>query len=132
MTSTRRRRAADFLQIETVVPHRFRTLDGYRAIAVLAVVTTHVAYFSGIVVITAWGHMFARMDIGVTIFFLLSGFLLYRPWSRRRCTTAAGPRPARTSGGDCGASCPPTWCWWWSCWRSCPASRSFPSTGSHI
>ena len=82
VTSTRWRRATDFLQIETVVPHRFRTLDGYRAIAVLAVVTTHVAYFSGIVVITAWGHMFARMDIGVTIFFLLSGFLLYRPWSK--------------------------------------------------
>lgn len=64
-----------------MVPHRFSTLDGYRAIAALVVVTTHVAYFSGVVVVTAWGHAFSRLDIGVTIFFLLSGFLLYRPYS---------------------------------------------------
>ncbi len=82
VTSRWLQRTSDFLRIDTVVPHRFRTLDGYRAIAVLAVVTTHVAYFSGIVVVTAWGHLFARMDIGVTIFFLLSGFLLFRPWSQ--------------------------------------------------
>ena len=81
VTRARLHRFSDFLRIETVVPHRFQTLDGYRAIAVLAVVTTHVAYFSGIVVVTAWGHLFSRMDIGVTIFFLLSGFLLFRPWS---------------------------------------------------
>jgi peptidoglycan/LPS O-acetylase OafA/YrhL len=86
-----RARASDLLRIDTVVPHRFQALDGYRAIAVLAVVTTHVAYFSGIVVSTAWGHAFSRMDIGVTIFFLLSGFLLFRPWSQAAMTGGSGP-----------------------------------------
>ncbi len=79
------------LRIDTVVPHRFRALDGYRGIAVLAVVTTHVAYFSGIVVSTPWGHAFSRLDIGVTIFFLLSGFLLFRPWSKAAMTGTSGP-----------------------------------------
>ncbi len=78
----RRNALKRFFRIETVVPHRFSTLDGYRAIAALVVVTTHVAYFSGVVVVTAWGHAFSRLDIGVTIFFLLSGFLLFRPWSQ--------------------------------------------------
>jgi peptidoglycan/LPS O-acetylase OafA/YrhL len=75
-------RLSDLLRIDTVVPHRFTTLDGYRAIAALVVVTTHVAYYSGVVVVTWWGHAFSRLDIGVTIFFLLSGFLLFRPWSQ--------------------------------------------------
>ena len=74
-----------------MVPHRFTTLDGYRAIAALLVVTTHVAYFSGVVVVTAWGHALSRMDIGVTIFFLLSGFLLFRPWSQSAMTGGTWP-----------------------------------------
>lgn len=77
-----RSRASAAFRIDTVVPHRFSTLDGYRAIAALVVVTTHVAYYTGVVVVTAWGHALSRFDIGVTIFFLLSGFLLYRPWSQ--------------------------------------------------
>jgi peptidoglycan/LPS O-acetylase OafA/YrhL len=80
-----------FFRIDTVVPHRFRTLDGYRAIAALVVVTTHVAYFSGVVVVTAWGHGLSRLDIGVTIFFLLSGFLLFRPWSQAAMRNATWP-----------------------------------------
>jgi len=76
------RQLSELFAIDTVVPHRFSTLDGYRAIAALVVVTTHVAYFSGVVVATAWGHALSRLDIGVTVFFLLSGFLLFRPWSQ--------------------------------------------------
>ena len=82
---------SQIFRIDTVVPHRFTTLDGYRAIAALLVVTTHVAYFSGVVVVTAWGHAFSRMDIGVTVFFLLSGFLLYRPGSRAAMTGGSWP-----------------------------------------
>lgn len=85
------RHLSDLFRIDAVVPHRFTTLDGYRAIAALVVVTTHVAYFSGVVVVTAWGHAFSRLDIGVTIFFLLSGFLLYRPWSHAAMRNAAWP-----------------------------------------
>ena len=86
-----RERVSGIFRIDTVVPHRFTTLDGYRAIAALLVVTTHVAYFSGVVVVTAWGHALSRMDIGVTVFFLLSGFLLFRPWSRAAMTAGDWP-----------------------------------------
>ncbi len=86
-----RQRVSDFFRIDTVVPHRFSTLDGYRAIAAFAVVTTHVAYFTGVVVVTAWGHAFSRLDIGVTIFFLLSGFLLFRPWSAAALRNSTWP-----------------------------------------
>ena len=74
-------RASKTMHIDTVERRSFPYLDGYRAIAALAVVTTHVAYFCGVVVVTSWGHAMARLDFGVTIFFLLSGFLLFRPWS---------------------------------------------------
>jgi peptidoglycan/LPS O-acetylase OafA/YrhL len=82
---------SEIFRIDTVVPHRFTTLDGYRAVAALLVVSTHVAYFSGVVVVTAWGHALSRMDIGVTVFFLLSGFLLFRPWSRAAMTGQTWP-----------------------------------------
>ncbi len=36
------------------------------------------------------GGLLARMDVGVAIFFVLSGFLLYRPWA---CATLAGRTP---------------------------------------
>lgn len=91
MPSGLQRRVSALLRIDPVVPHRFTTLDGYRALAVLAVITTHVAYFSGVVVATAWGHAFSRLDIGVTIFFLLSGFLLFRGWSAAAMRDSAWP-----------------------------------------
>lgn len=92
MFSGARRRVFDLFRIDTVVPHRFSALDGYRAVAALVVVTTHVAYYSGVVVVTAWGHALSRFDIGVTIFFLLSGFLLYRPWSQAALRNTLWPR----------------------------------------
>lgn len=91
MSTGLRARAANLFRIDTVVPHRFTTLDGYRAVAALSVVTTHVAYFSGVVVATSWGHAFSRMDIGVTIFFFLSGFLLFRPWSKAAMSAGRAP-----------------------------------------
>jgi peptidoglycan/LPS O-acetylase OafA/YrhL len=54
-------------------------LDGLRAVAALAVLLTHVAYQTGEVVRGAGGALLARFDAGVAIFFVLSGFLLYRP-----------------------------------------------------
>ena len=62
--------------------HRFAALDGYRAIAALMVVSTHVAFSSGVVTRGAIGALFSRFDFGVTLFFGISGFLLYRPWVR--------------------------------------------------
>ncbi len=58
----------------------YPALDGLRALAVLAVVTTHCAFWTGRY-LTGWGSAaLARLDSGVAIFFVLSGFLLVRPW----------------------------------------------------
>jgi peptidoglycan/LPS O-acetylase OafA/YrhL len=65
------------------VGHRFPALDGLRGLAALAVVTTHVGFQTGRTGRPgALGGLLARGDFGVTVFFLLSGFLLYRPLSR--------------------------------------------------
>lgn len=55
----------------------------------MLVVTTHVSFSTGYVLDPPFGWMFARFDIGVTIFFLLSGFLLYRQWAKRGLTGEA-------------------------------------------
>lgn len=65
---------------------RLAVLDGYRAVAALLVVTTHVSFSTGLVLNLPLGAVLARFDIGVSIFFLLSGFLLYRPWARAGLT----------------------------------------------
>ncbi len=59
---------------------RFPALDGLRGLAALAVVTTHVAFQTGRTAKPGpVGYVLARGDFGVAVFFLLSGFLLYRP-----------------------------------------------------
>jgi hypothetical protein len=71
--------------------HGLRALDGYRAIAALAVVTTHVAFSTGVVNAPIIGPITSRMDFGVCLFFLLSGFLLYRPWARSALAGTPSP-----------------------------------------
>ena len=74
----------------------FPAMDGYRAVAALAVLLAHVALLSGIVrTNTTFGPYLARADVGVSVFFLLSGFLLYRPFVAARL---AG-RPSGSLGG---------------------------------
>ena len=70
---------------------RFPLLDGYRALAVCLVLTTHIGFFSGVILFPGVGLVIARMDFGVTLFFLLSGFLLYRPWARAAMRGAKAP-----------------------------------------
>ena len=71
---------------------RFPLLDGYRALAVCLVLTTHVGFVSGVILLPGVGPFVARMDFGVTLFFLLSGFLLYRPWALAAMTGANPPK----------------------------------------
>jgi peptidoglycan/LPS O-acetylase OafA/YrhL len=70
---------------------RLEALDGYRALAALCVVVTHVA-FQTAAIRGPFGNVLARLDIGVTVFFLLSGFLLVRPWLRAHEDGGPGPR----------------------------------------
>ncbi len=70
---------------------RVAALTGIRAVAALLVVGTHAAYTTGKYTHGYWGLVGARMEIGVPIFFVLSGFLLFRPWVKSSAT--GGPIP---------------------------------------
>jgi peptidoglycan/LPS O-acetylase OafA/YrhL len=73
----------------------FPLLDSFRAVGAFAVLTTHAAFWSGDYTRNgALGAFLARLDVGVAIFFVLSGFLLTRPYLVR----AAAGRPAPTTG----------------------------------
>jgi len=69
----------------------FLLLNGYRAIAAFMVLTTHVAFNTGEILTPVIGPLLGRMDLGVTLFFLLSGFLLYRPWALSAMADTRGP-----------------------------------------
>ena len=59
-------------------------LTGLRAVAALLVVGTHAAFATGFLGHGYLGQIGARLEIGVPIFFALSGYLLFRPGERRR------------------------------------------------
>lgn len=76
--------------------HAFPQLDGLRAIAALSVVFTHVAFLTGEVISPGpFAPLLSRLNFGVTLFFLLSGFLLYRPFVRAALTGRPAPGPGR-------------------------------------
>jgi peptidoglycan/LPS O-acetylase OafA/YrhL len=72
--------------------HRLPALDAVRVIGALAVVAHHVGFATGLNIGGGpWGGWLARLDVGVAVFFVLSGFLLFRPWAHARATGAALP-----------------------------------------
>lgn len=78
-------------------PHRegrFAALDGYRAVAAIGVLVYHVA---GTARLTGDGSALAGVignlgNFGVAVFFLLSGFLLYRPFVNAHLSGGPDPR----------------------------------------
>jgi peptidoglycan/LPS O-acetylase OafA/YrhL len=73
-------------------PDRVASLTGIRAVAALLVVATHAAYTTGKYIEGYFGLVCARMEMGVPIFFVLSGFLLFRPWVKS--IARGGPDPS--------------------------------------
>lgn len=74
---------------------RIPSLTGVRALAALLVVATHAAYTTGKYPHGFAGLAYSRLEIGVPIFFVLSGYLLFGPWVQAAATGGAGPSVRR-------------------------------------
>jgi len=75
------------------VPGRafFPEFEGLRAVAALLVVIVHTSFASGFTLRSSLGDYTARGDSGVSVFFLISGFLLYRPFVAAHFDGRPGP-----------------------------------------
>jgi peptidoglycan/LPS O-acetylase OafA/YrhL len=64
---------------------RFPLFDSLRAVAALSVLAFHASFISRVFTSGSFVEPYAsHLDVGVTVFFLISGFLLYRPFVRAR------------------------------------------------
>lgn len=59
---------------------RFPGLDSMRALAAIAVVGTHTSFWAGVYGYGVLGAATQRLEVGVAVFFVLSGFLLAYPY----------------------------------------------------
>jgi peptidoglycan/LPS O-acetylase OafA/YrhL len=75
----------------TTSPSRVPALTGLRAVAALLVVGTHAAFATGKLTHGYVGSVYAHLEVGVAIFFVLTGFLLFRPWVRAAAAGSAPP-----------------------------------------
>ena len=78
-------------------------VDAMRAIAALLIVAYHVAFVIGGLGTDGTGAWLAQLNVGVPLFFAISGFLLYRPWVAARLGRRAAAVEARST--RCGARC---------------------------
>jgi peptidoglycan/LPS O-acetylase OafA/YrhL len=75
-----------------IEPRGFPGLNALRALGAFMVLLTHSAFDTGRIQLGWTGGVLARLDYGVAIFFVLSGFLLSRPFLQR--AVRAQPRPS--------------------------------------
>ncbi|TML01919.1 MAG: acyltransferase [Actinobacteria bacterium] len=71
---------------------RFPLFDSLRAFAALSVLASHTAGLTTFAYVNdVLGPFTARLNVGVTIFFVISGFLIYRPFVSARMDGRAAP-----------------------------------------
>jgi peptidoglycan/LPS O-acetylase OafA/YrhL len=70
---------------------RFPAVDGLRALAAIMVLVGHTSFLSGVNGRGHIGAVLSRFDLGVALFFIISGFLLYRPFVSARMDGRAAP-----------------------------------------
>jgi len=90
-----RDRLAGQVSAAAVPQRRLATVDALRAIAALSVVGYHLAFVLGGFGEATWGSYFQQLNIGVPLFFLISGFLLYRPYVLARLEDRPAPSTSR-------------------------------------
>ncbi len=71
--------------------YRLPALDAMRAVGSLAVLLTHVGFQTGASLHGRLGGLLARMDVGVALFFVLSGLLLVIPWAEQGLGARGAP-----------------------------------------
>ncbi|KUI36558.1 acyltransferase [Mycobacterium sp. IS-1496] len=74
---------------------RVASLTGVRGLAALLVVATHAAFATGKLPHGYLGSVYARLEVGVAIFFVLSGLLLFQPWVRAAAVGTPAPSVER-------------------------------------
>ena len=82
----------------SVKPRHFACFDGLRAIAAVSVLLLHTAWVSGFTTRSSFGIYSSRLEIGVSVFFLISGFLLYRPFAVSHLANRPAPVAKRFWG----------------------------------
>ena len=102
---------------KTVGATRFPCMDGLRAIAAMGVFVAHAAGFFYLHVGHDWTPAIFQSwlaplgGFGVAVFFVLSGFLLYRPFVLAHFEAARRDESAPSGcGGSPGSSRPTGWC----------------------
>jgi peptidoglycan/LPS O-acetylase OafA/YrhL len=74
---------------------RLPALDAVRAIGAIGVLAYHVGFNTGLSAHGTWNGLLARLDVGVALFFVLSGFLLFRPFALAAATGRDRPSTPR-------------------------------------
>lgn len=86
--------ATDPTVVPGAAPDRFPTFEGLRALCALAIVAFHAGTFTGLTGPggSAAGAWVRHLNVGVSVFFVLSALLLYRPFVVAHLRDEAGPR----------------------------------------
>ena len=70
---------------------RFELFESLRAIAAMSVLVFHTAGWADVNLFAWYGAFTSKLHVGVTLFFLISGFLLYRPHAVQMLGGPAAP-----------------------------------------